>query len=171
MITLPTRSLLTFLFSASVTLFSLNANAASAATTAFIQKAAIGGLFEIQLAKLTQGRTDNIEVVKFAQRMIQDHGDANNSLKMTVKAGAPDVDLPTVLDEDRKRRLDAIAGMKGQDFADAFVNAQIDAHEEAIALFTSYAATGDQPDLKKFAADTLPTLKSHQEAIRHFGAK
>jgi putative membrane protein len=147
------------------------AYAASAATKDFVQKAALGSLFEIQMSRLAQGRTDNIDISRFAQRMISEHGDANNSLKMSAKAGAPDVELPAVLDDARKARIDAMSKMKGEDFDAAFVTTQSEAHFEAVNLFTAYAETGDQPELKKFAADTLPALKAHQDALAHLGAR
>jgi putative membrane protein len=145
--------------------------AASAATKDFVEKAALGGLFEIQMGRLAQGRTDNIDISRFAQRMISEHGDANNALKMTAKAGAPDVELPAVLDAARKAKIDAMSKMKGEDFDAAFVTSQSEAHFEAVKLFTDYAEAGDQPELKKYAADTLPVLKAHQDALAHLGAR
>jgi len=34
-------------------------------------------------------------------------------------------------------------------------------HEEAVSLFDEEAKTGKDPELKAFAAKTLPTLKDH----------
>ena len=44
---------------------------------------------------------------------------------------------------------------------------QIDAHQKAVALFESYAAAGENDDLKKWAGDTLPTLKEHLEEVQN----
>jgi putative membrane protein len=38
---------------------------------------------------------------------------------------------------------------------------QVQAHEEAVALFAEYAKTGDNSDLKSWAARTLPHLREH----------
>jgi putative membrane protein len=38
---------------------------------------------------------------------------------------------------------------------------QVTAHQDAVALFESYAKGGDDPELKKWAAKTLPNLKRH----------
>ncbi len=145
--------------------------AASPATRDFVEKAALGNLFEIQMSSLAQGQTDNVDIARFAQRMISEHRDANNSLKMTVKAGAPDLELPAALDDARKAKIDAMSKLKGEEFDAAFVTAQSEAHFEAVNLFSTYAQSGDQPELKKFAADTLPALKAHQDALAHLGAR
>ena len=38
---------------------------------------------------------------------------------------------------------------------------QLKAHQEAVTLFEAYAKGGDNADLKKWAATTLPHLKAH----------
>jgi putative membrane protein len=42
----------------------------------------------------------------------------------------------------------------------------LDDHKEAIALFEREAKHGQDPDLKRFAADTLPTLREHLKLAR-----
>ena len=46
-------------------------------------------------------------------------------------------------------------------FDQDYVQAQLQAHQDAVALFTAYSRNGDNPALKSFAAKTLPTLKHH----------
>ena len=48
-------------------------------------------------------------------------------------------------------------------FDAAYVNAQLMAHQEAVALFTSYSQNGDVPQLAQFAGATLPVLEMHLE--------
>ena len=43
---------------------------------------------------------------------------------------------------------------------------QTKVHDEAIGVFTAYSQAGDKPQLKAFAAETLPTLKKHQEHVQ-----
>src|SRR5436853_3961908 len=38
---------------------------------------------------------------------------------------------------------------------------QLQAHQEAVDLFTRYSASGDNNELKSWAAKTLPKLKEH----------
>jgi putative membrane protein len=39
---------------------------------------------------------------------------------------------------------------------------QMEAHQQAISLFEGYAQGGDNPQLKQWAAKTLPALKMHK---------
>jgi len=38
---------------------------------------------------------------------------------------------------------------------------QVQAHQEAVDLFTKYSQSGDNPDLKQWATKILPDLKEH----------
>ena len=57
--------------------------------------------------------------------------------------------------------LDELKGKSGKDFDQRYDQIQVKAHEDAIALFEAYAREGDNADLKKWAAATLPHLKQH----------
>lgn len=140
-------------------------------TADFVRQAAIGGLFEMDISRLALERSKNPDIVRFAQRMINDHGDANNALKMTVKADKLELALPSALDAAHSQKYEAMKRAKGEDFDSAFVTAQSDAHFEAVALFVAYAKGGDDPKLKAFAEKTVPTLRAHQDALAHLGAR
>jgi putative membrane protein len=47
---------------------------------------------------------------------------------------------------------------------------QTDAHKQAVALFSAYANSGDDPALKEFAKATLPTLKMHEKLVKNLAA-
>jgi putative membrane protein len=49
----------------------------------------------------------------------------------------------------------------GKEFDRAYDQMQLQAHEEAVALFEQYSQSGDNPDLKSWAAKTLLHLKEH----------
>jgi putative membrane protein len=139
--------------------------AASAKSQEFIRKAAVGGIFEIRSSSLAIERTNNADISRFAQRMHSEHRDANQALKMTTRAAAPDVELPATLDPAHRAIIDDLKSKTGEDFDAAYVHAQSNAHFEAVALFTDYANNGDDPKLRAFAADTLPKLQAHQDAL------
>ncbi|MFX8833043.1 DUF4142 domain-containing protein [Acinetobacter baumannii] len=41
------------------------------------------------------------------------------------------------------------------------MNAQNNAHVEAVALFRQFSASGSPPEVRAWAAKTLPTLEQH----------
>src|SRR5437773_1422086 len=47
----------------------------------FVEKAATGGMMEVQLGQLAQEKASNEQVKEFAARMAQDHAKANDELK------------------------------------------------------------------------------------------
>jgi putative membrane protein len=57
--------------------------------------------------------------------------------------------------------LDELKGKSGKDFDQSYDQIQVKAHEDAVALFEAYAREGDNADLKKWAAATLPHLNQH----------
>jgi putative membrane protein len=54
-----------------------------------------------------------------------------------------------------------LKGEGGKDFDSSYDQIQVKAHEDAVALFDAYAKGGEDPELKKWAAKTLPHLKEH----------
>jgi putative membrane protein len=74
--------------------------------------------------------------------------------------------LPTGLDAAHQRKLDDLKAKSGKEFDRAYDQMQLQAHEEAVALFSDYAGNGDNPDLKAWAAKTLPRLREHLEMAK-----
>ena len=93
--------------------------------------------------------------------MVQDHQQTTMELKELVQSGKVKEQLPTELDAEHKRKIDELGKLTGREFDTAYDRAQMEAHREAVALFESYAQTGDNPDLKQWAAKMLPHLKAH----------
>jgi putative membrane protein len=133
----------------------------------FVNKAAEGGIFEVESSKIVQGKAKDQAVNDFAQKMITDHGAA--SAKLETIAGEQKLTVPKELDAKHKADLDSLQTAK--DAVDKpYVQLQRDAHSEAVTLFESYAKDGDNAELKTFAQQTVPTLKMHQEMIEKIAA-
>ncbi|WP_322513860.1 DUF4142 domain-containing protein [Rhodopseudomonas palustris] len=134
----------------------------SANTRQFVTQVSISDLFELATARLAQARGTD-EQKAFAARMIEDHGKTSSELKRFIVVGKFDVDVPSQLDAVHQSRYDALNMARGDEFTALYAAQQVEAHNEAIALFESYAASGDHPELKAWAAKTLPALKHHLE--------
>jgi putative membrane protein len=93
--------------------------------------------------------------------MIQnDHTKTSDQIK-SIAQNLPGLQMPQALDSTHKKMFDKLQALNGAQFEDQFKKDQVAGHQDAIKLFESYAQKGDQADLKKFAQDTLPTLKMH----------
>jgi putative membrane protein len=145
--------------------FSSVACAQTTSPQEFVNKAAGSNMFEIDSSKVALERAKSQEVKAFAQQMIDDHTKAGEELKQTVsKIGSGPV--PETLDAEHKADLSALSNKSGADFDRAYSLAQRKAHDDAVTLFSGFADSGAQPDLKAFAAKTLPTLKDHLQQVQ-----
>jgi putative membrane protein len=125
----------------------------------FARTASAGNAFEIQSSRLALQRSGNPRVRAFAQHVIDDH-----SVTTTVpSAGAPTLAIfagpGTALDERHAAMLSQLAIQNGPAFDRLYEHMQLTAHREAIALYSSYAAAGEDPALVGLARNTLPVLR------------
>lgn len=119
---------------------------------------------EIESSKLALKTSKNKDILAFAKEMVADHTKAGTAFKAAA-GKASGVTLPTAIDDGTKGKLDDLKGKTGDDFDQAYVHLQKDAHKDAVNLFDSYAEHGGDASLKAFAADTLPTLQKHKDMI------
>lgn len=147
----------------------INSMSNMTAPDAFMTEAAKGGMAEVELSRLATTKSQNAEVKKFAQQMIQDHTNANAELKQL--AGKKNVTLPTELDAEHKALRDKLSGLSGAEFEKEYVNAMVADHEKSVNLFKTQADNGTDADAKTFAAKTLPKLQGHLDMIKAMQGK
>lgn len=59
-----------------------------------------------------------------------------------------------------------LSAMSGAEFDRAYMNMMVSDHNKDVAAFEKESTKGGDPDLKAFAAKTLPTLKEHQQMAK-----
>lgn len=135
----------------------------------FAKAAAQGGMTEVEVSKLALSKSTDTEVKSFAQRMVNDHGKANDELKSLAKAKG--ITLPTGLDAEHRAKVDKLTGKSGKAFDAAYSEAMHKDHAKTVALFRAAStANGVDKDFQAFAKKTLPTLEDHsQQATRLAG--
>jgi putative membrane protein len=135
----------------------------------FVKQAAIGGMAEVEEAKLADQRAQRDEVKNFAQQMITDHTKINAELQAI--AGRVGVTPPAQLDKEHAARLARLSKLTGPQFDKSYIQDQVTEHRKTIALFDKKAKSGQNPDLKAFAPNTLPTLQRHLQMAQDISAK
>ena len=152
------------LFGASLALAAPPADAPTAGSAEdFVKTASEAGLAEVNFGELAVKQADKSDVKAFAQKMIDDHSKANEEL---LKVANKDNFTPAAQMNAKDREMfTKLSGMKGADFDHAYVQSQLAAHKEAVALFQSEAKDGKNADLKAFAEKTLPTLQHHLDMV------
>jgi putative membrane protein len=131
-------------------------------TQDFVDKAAVGGRFEVDSSKIAQDKVTDQNVKEFAQKMIEDHNATNAKLESIT--GEQRLQLPVDLDARHKSELQKLRDAAAP-LDQPYVEMQRSAHADAVSLFEQYAKDGDNAPLKAFAQETLPTLKMHKEMI------
>jgi putative membrane protein len=127
----------------------------------FVNLASLSDKFEIDSANLAHGNTTNEAIRNVAQQILDDHSKAGAELRNVAKAAGMAVTPPPALDARKQAVVNALTPLRDAEFDAKYIEAQIEAHKEGVALFTSYADKGDNAELKAFAAKTLPTLQQH----------
>jgi putative membrane protein len=134
-------------------------------TKGFVEGAVMGDIYEIEASKIALNRAKSADVKKFAQQMVDAHTATTKALMAALKS-APDVTPPTELDSRHKDMLDNLKGAKAEDFDGRYIAQQINAHDEALVLMRGYAKSGDNAEIKVFAAATEPKVQMHLDMIK-----
>src|SRR2546427_3696135 len=106
-----------------------------------VMNAARDNLAEVQLGKLAAERAASDEVKKFAERMVTDHQKAYDELKQ-------------------------IADSKGLKIPTEPVDLMVREHDRDVKAFQRAAQNEKDPQIKDWAAKTLPTLQEHQKLAK-----
>lgn len=125
----------------------------------FVKEAAQGGMAEVELGQLAVQKASNQDVKKFGQRMVDDHGKANDKLKEI--ASIKGITLPASPDAKQKATKERLSKLSGEQFDKAYMTDMLKDHKKDVAAFQNESNTGKDSDIKNFAAETLPTLRDH----------
>ena len=130
----------------------------------FVVIAASSGMYEVESSKMAKERAASEAVKKFADHMITDHTKANKELTAAAKKAG--LGLPVQMLDSDIRQLNALRGKTGAEFDRLYIMQQVQAHDDAVALFETESKNAKAAEIKDFATKTLPTLKEHQTHIR-----
>lgn len=127
----------------------------------FVEDASAKGVAEVEAGKLAQEKGSAADVKEFAGMMVQDHTAANAKLKSIADAKNLKVSDSAELVDKAKAMILELRSAKS--FDQAYANNQVKAHEATIEIFEKEISDGKDTEIKAFATETLPKLKSHLE--------
>jgi len=127
------------------------------ADKAFIEKAAAGGMLEVQWGQMAESKAQSNEVKTYASMLVKDHSAANEELKALAQSKG--VALPTSLPKHEQGELDKLG--KAKNFDHEFMEENVEDHKKDVKDFEHASKSAKDPDVKAFAAKTLPKLQSH----------
>src|SRR4051812_48534754 len=125
----------------------------------FIMEAAQGGMAEVQMGELANKQATSPQVKQFGQHMVDDHSKANDELKQL--ASGKGITLPADVGRKHQALMTRLSGLKGAQFDRTYMSEMVRDHREDVAAFERESRTGKDPEVKAWAAKTLPTLQEH----------
>jgi putative membrane protein len=129
----------------------------SAKDKTFMKKAAKGGMMEVVMGQMAEQKAQSDDVKTFGKRMVTDHSKANDELKSI--ASKKGVQLPS------KEHSGKWTSDK------AYMDMMVKDHEKDLAEFKEEAASGSDPDVKKFADDTAKMVQEHLDLAKETQGK
>jgi putative membrane protein len=130
----------------------------------FVNDAAKGGTTEVALGRLAAEKSSNPRVQAFANRMVRDHSEIDR--KLATLAASKGVELPDGKGLMNDATYLELKVLSGKEFDKAYVKAMVSDHKEDVSSFEKQSTAAQDPDVKKFAAKTLPTLQEHLTMIQ-----
>ena len=155
----------------------------------FMRLAAMSDRFELASSRLAETKSQNAAVKDYAKQMVADHTRTARELQVVMQQvpgmGAdPARPLPQGreatgsaasgpitnsdagpqhegLDQQHAAMLQQLQGVSGAEFDRLFLTQQVTLHQQAVDLFGNYGRSGDNAQLKQWAAQTLPGLQAH----------
>ena len=147
-----------------------NAMSKTVSPQSFASQAAVIGKAEIELGQLAAQKSQDDDVREYAQRMVKDHKAAAAKLEKVAKQ--TNLMLPESLDAEHEALKQKLSGLQGDS-----VRSRIRRRRWRRATTRPWRCSKQPhrprrcpPQLKEFAASTLPTLKEHDEMAHSLNA-
>lgn len=131
----------------------------------FMKQAAENGHAEIQASKTVLAKGTDPDVKAFAQKMVDDHTRVGDELaSLAQQKGVKIPNGPSLMQKGKEKLLEA---RKGSSLDAEYVKSMgVKAHEDTVKLFQKASTQAKDPDVKAFAAKTLPELQHHLQMAR-----
>lgn len=167
----------------------------------FVSDAAMSGMKEVFLSELALETSTNSDIKSFAKRMVKDHSMANKALMKiaedkgltfpptnTFSAGDPNWSNPLIVNPESVKGAQMLTipnlpyltdyldvkplqSLTGDQFDRVYLSDMASDHTQAVKEFEAASQSLSDPDLKKFAAKTLPLLQNHSKMARELKDK
>jgi putative membrane protein len=136
----------------------------------FVGQANLGAPFQVDSGRLAEKKGGSAAIRKYAHLMVTSHIPVADALTAILqrKNVTPS---NTLLHGAYDAMISTLKADHGAAFDRDYVNGQVEYQKGNAALFREEIENGSDPDLKKFASETLPKIEDHlQRASRLAGA-
>jgi putative membrane protein len=131
----------------------------------FVDFAAQTDMVEANLGQLAESVASAQPVKDYAQMLVADH--TNDYSQLYKVAQQANVTVPNAIDEENnKTMIGPFQKLKGSAFDHRYIQEMITGHTKAIAVYKKEVADAQNPALKSYAEQTLPTLQKHLDGAK-----
>jgi putative membrane protein len=131
----------------------------------FLDFAAQTDMVEAHIGQLAQSEASRQDVKDYAQMLAADHTSDYQTLRGL--ANKANLNLAGSIDDDHnKAMIGPYHKLNGAAFDHRYVQDMIAGHTKAIATYKQEAANAQDPEVKAYAEETLPTLQKHLDAAK-----
>jgi putative membrane protein len=126
----------------------------------FLDMAAQTDMVEANLGQLAQTDASGQAVKDYAQMLVTDH--TADYQQLSSIASQASLTVPSAIDaEHNKAMIAPFQNLKGAQFDHRYIMEMIAGHTKAIEIYKKEASDAQNPALKTYAQQTLPTLEKH----------
>lgn len=116
-------------------------------------------LTEIEMGKLAEQKSTNVEIKKLGKMLVEEHMASNSEIK--TMAASKNYSIPTSITKDGLEEFNQLKEKTGVDFDKKFVNEIIDHHQKAIDEYSKAAERAADPEVKAWASKNVSSLTAH----------
>lgn len=124
----------------------------------FLRKAAEMQMEMINFGKLAQEKGNSPEVKEFGRVMEAEN--TKSQTEINALAQSKSMSLPGSATDDSMEAYNDLNEETGNDFGRSYSDRMVDQHEDAIDLFENAANDSEDPEIKAWATEKLPILKT-----------
>ena len=129
----------------------------------FVTNLAVGNMYELQAAEVAQTKSSNADVKALAAMITRDHTSAGEKLMAAAPTAAPDVTVPTALDQRSQGLIDNLNAASADDFDKVYLEQQVAAHNETLTLLNGFSDNTDAPALASLARELIAPVTMHRD--------
>lgn len=129
----------------------------------FVLKASMANTCEVDLARRAMQKTQDAEVRRLSQQLIDDHQKANESLAKA--AQELNVELIRNVPPFKQKEAEALTALPEQQFKQAYLSHLKAGHAAAICAYQDQAVLSQNEAVKQYVNETLPHLKHHGQIV------
>ena len=130
---------------------------------AFVKQALEGGVAEVQLGQLAQQKSQSADVKQFGQKMVQDHTQLGEQMKMIAKS--LEVSEPKGPSKKDKQLIAKLSALSGDQFDQEYIKAMLKDHKQDLKDFKDQAQATQNPGLQKLTQIGTNVISQHLQMI------